>query len=70
MSLTKCPDCRRPSFVKADSCPNCERVFRPGKLRAQANAEERDFGRRTNSLFAGLFLIALAVLTFVVLRGT
>ncbi len=70
MSLTKCPDCRRLSFVKAHFCPNCEPVFRPGELRAQASAEERAFGRRTDSLFAGLFLIALAVLTFVVLGGT
>jgi hypothetical protein len=61
MSLTKCPACRRLNFVKAESCPSCERVFRPGELRA--------FGRRNNSLFAGLFLLMLAVLTFVVLRG-
>ena len=70
MSLTKCPDCRRLSFVKAESCPSCERVFRPGELRTQANAEESAFGRRNNSLFAALFLVGMAVLTFVVLRGT
>ena len=69
MSLTKCPDCHRLSFV-AESCPSCERVFRPGELRTQANAEERAFGGRNNSLFAALFLIALAALTFVMLRGT
>ncbi len=69
MSLTKCPDCRRLSFVGAESCPSCERAFRPGEMRAQANAEERAFGRRNNSLFAAVFLMALAVLVFVVLRG-
>jgi hypothetical protein len=69
MSLTKCPDCNRLSFVKAESCPSCERVFRPGELRARANAEERAFGRRSNGLFAALFLMALAALAFVVLRG-
>lgn len=62
MSLTRCPDCRRRlSFFKAESCPSCER--------SQANAEERAFGRRSNSLFAALFLFALAALTFVVLGG-
>ena len=69
MGLTKCPDCRRLSFVEATSCPSCERAFRPGEMRAQANAEERAFGRRNNSLFAAVFLMALAVLVFVVLRG-
>jgi hypothetical protein len=69
MSLTKCPDCRRLSFVEAESCPSGERVFRSGEMRAQANAEERAFGRRNNSLFAALFLMALAALAFVVLRG-
>ena len=69
MSLTQCPDCRGLSFVGAGSCPSCERAFRPGELRAQANAEERAFGRRNNSLFAALFLFALAALAFVVLRG-
>ena len=69
MSLTKCPDCRRLSFVEAESCPSCERAFRPGELRARANAEERAFGRRYNGLFAALFLLALAALAFVVLRG-
>ena len=33
------------------------------------DAEERTFSRRYSGLFAGLFLIALAVLAFVVLRG-
>ena len=69
MSLTTCPDCRRLSFVKAESCPSCARAFRPGELRARANAEERAFGRRNNSLFAALFLMVLAALVFVVLRG-
>jgi hypothetical protein len=69
MSLTKCPDCRL-SFVEAESCPSCARVFGPGELRAQANTEGWAFGRRNNSLFASLFLFALAVLAFVVLRGT
>jgi hypothetical protein len=65
----RCPDCRRLSFVEATSCPSCERTFRPGELRAQANAEERAFGRRNNSLFAAVFLMALAVFAFVALRG-
>jgi len=69
MGLTKCPDCRRLSFVKAESCPSCARAFRPGELGAQADAEERALGRRSNSLFAALFLFALAALAFVVLRG-
>ena len=69
MSLTKCPDCRRLSFVKAESCPNCERAFRPGELRAQADAEDSAFGRRSNGLFAALFLFAMAALAFAVLRG-
>jgi hypothetical protein len=38
-------------------------------MRARASAEERAFGRRNNSLFAALFLLALAALAFVVLRG-
>jgi hypothetical protein len=66
MSLTTCPDCRRLSFVRAESCPSCARA---GELRSQANAEERAFGRRSNGLFAALFLFALAALAFVVLRG-
>ena len=70
MSLTKCPDCNRLSFVDAESCPSCERVFRLGEMRAQAHADEWAFGRRNNSLFAALFLLALAALSFVVLRGT
>ncbi|MET0645436.1 MAG: hypothetical protein ABW208_02380 [Pyrinomonadaceae bacterium] len=70
MSLTTCPDCRRLSLDKDESCPSCERAFRSGEPRAQAAAEERAFGRRNNSLFAALFLITMAVLTFVVLRGT
>ena len=37
---------------------------------ARANAEGRAFGRRNDSLFAALFLVALVALTFVVLRGT
>ena len=69
MSLTKCPDCRRLSFVEGESCPGCARAFRPGELRAQSNAEERAYGRRSNGLFAALFLFALAALSFVVLRG-
>jgi hypothetical protein len=44
-------------------------MFRPGELRAKADAEERAFNRRYNGLFAGLFLIGPAVLAFVVLRG-
>jgi hypothetical protein len=54
----------------AESCPSCARAFRAGELRAQANAEEGAFGRRNNGLFAALFLMALAALTFLVLRGT
>ena len=70
MGLANCPDCHGLSFVKAETCPSCERVVRPGELRAQADAEGRAFGRRNNSLFAALFLLALAVLTFLMLRGT
>jgi hypothetical protein len=69
MSLTKCPDCRRLSFVKADSCPSCARVFRPGEIGPQADAENRAFVRRSNGLFAGLFLMALAAIAYVMLRG-
>ena len=70
MNLTKCPDCQRLSFVKVESCPGCNRAFRPGELQAQANREESSFGRKYNGLFAALFLIALAALAFVMLRGT
>jgi len=69
MSMTKCPDCHRLSFADAESCPGCERAFRPGELRAQANAEERSLGRRVNGVFAALFVAALAALAFVLLRG-
>jgi len=69
MSLTKCPDRRRLSFVGAESCQSCDPVFRQGEMRARANADERAFGRRNNSLFAALFLLAMAALAFVVLRG-
>lgn len=70
MSLTKCPHCRRLNFVKSGTCASCERIFRPGELRAKADAEARAFNRRYNGLFAALFLMLLAVLAFVVLRGT
>lgn len=70
MSLTTCPDCRRLSFVEAESCPDCERAFLPGEMRARANAVEGAFSRRFNGLFAAMFMAALAVLTFVALRGT
>ena len=70
MSLTKCPYCRRLNFVESGACAGCERMFRPGELRAQAEAEARAFNRRYNGLFAALFLMLLAVLAFVVLRGT
>jgi hypothetical protein len=69
MSLTKCPDCHHLSFVKAESCPSCERVFRPGELQTQANAEASAFGRRMNGLFGGLLLAALAAVVFVMFRG-
>lgn len=69
MSMTKCPDCHRLSFVKSESCPSCERAFRPGELRAQANAEEKSLGRRANGVFAALFLAALVALAFVMFRG-
>jgi hypothetical protein len=70
MSLNTCPDCRRPGFDKDEPCPSCAGAFRSGGPRARANAGERAFDRRNDSLFAALFLITLAVLTFVVLRGT
>ena len=70
MRLTRCPYCRRLTFVKSGTCASCNQVFRAGELRAKADAEEVAFGRRYNGLFAGLFLIPLAVLAFVVLRGT
>jgi hypothetical protein len=66
MSLNTCPDCRRPRFDKDESCPSCARAFRAGG----PGAGERAFGRRNDSLFAALFLITLALLTFIVLRGT
>jgi hypothetical protein len=44
-------------------------VFRPGELREKADAEDRVFNRKYKGLFAALFVIMLAVLTFVVLRG-
>ena len=69
MSLTRCPDCRRLSFVEAESCPSCGRAFGPGELRGRANADGVAFGRSNDSLFAALFLLALAALAFVVLRG-
>jgi hypothetical protein len=70
MSLTKCPYCRRLNFVKSGACASCERALRPGELKEEAGAEVRAFNRRYNGLFAGLFLMLLAVLAFVVLRGT
>jgi hypothetical protein len=69
MSLTKCPDCRRLSFVKAESSLSCERMFWPGELRAQANAEERAFGRRSDGVFAALITAALAAFAFVLIGG-
>ena len=69
MSLTRCPYCRRLNFVKSGTCASCERVFRPGELREKADAEDRVFNRKYKGLFAALFVIMLAVLTFVVLRG-
>ena len=69
MSLTRCPDCRRLGFAGAGSCPGCARAFGPGGLRALPDADGGALGRRNNSLFAALFLLALAALTFVVLRG-
>lgn len=70
MSLTKCPYCRRLNFVESGACASCERAFRSGELKEKAGEEVRAFNRRYNGLFAGLFLISLAVLAFVVLRGT
>jgi hypothetical protein len=70
MSLTRCPYCRRLNFVKSGTCAGCGRAFRTDELREKADAEERAFDRKYKGLFAGLFLISLAVLTFVVLRGT
>ena len=70
MSLNTCPDCRRPRSDKEESCPSRGRAFQPGEPRARADAGERVFGRSNDGLFAALFLITLAVLTFVVLRGT
>jgi hypothetical protein len=70
MSLTKCPYCRRLNFVESGACASCERTLRPGELRARVGAAARAFNRRHNGLFAALFLMLLAVLAFVVLRGT
>jgi hypothetical protein len=66
MSLTKCPYCCRLNFVESGACASCERAFRPGELQEKAGAEVRAFNRK----YDGLFLMLLAVLAFVVLRGT
>ena len=70
MSLTTCPYCRRLNFAKAETCATCERVFRPGELQAKADAEDKALKRKYNGLLAALFVMVLAVLAFVVLRGT
>lgn len=69
MSMTKCPDCRRLSFVAAESCQNCGRAFGPAELRAQANDEEMSLGKKVNGAFAALFLSALTAAAFVMPRG-
>jgi hypothetical protein len=56
-------------FLKSEPCPGCARLSGAGQLRARANADGPGFGGRNSSLFVGLFLMALAVLAFVVLRG-
>jgi hypothetical protein len=69
MSLTKCPDCRRLTFVDALSCPSCGEAFRPGVLGAQAATEERGFNRRCGALFVSAVLLSAAgALLFVTLR--
>lgn len=69
MSLTKCPDCRRLTFIDALSCPSCGEAFRPGVLGAKAAGEERGFNRRCGALFlSALVLAAVGTLLFVILR--
>lgn len=68
MCLTKCPDCRRLTFVAATSCPSCEKEFQPGALRAKAEAEEKTFKRKCAAPFIIALLSLLVVLLFVVLR--
>jgi len=62
MSLTHCPNCSRPCFTDAASCPNCLQTFQPGLLEAAAVAEEKVFSAKTNALFFSLFVIWVAVL--------
>ena len=68
MSLTKCPACRRLTFIDALACPSCGEAFRPGALRAKATAEDRGFNRRCGALFLSVLLLgtvaALLVTTF------
>jgi hypothetical protein len=69
MSLTKCPDCRRLTFIDALSCPSCGQAFRPGVLRAKAATEERGFNRRCGALFlSALLLGTVAALLLTTLR--
>lgn len=69
MSMTKCPDCRRLTFIDAPSCPGCGEAFEPGALRAKAAAEESGFNRRRGALFlSALLLSAVGALLFVVIR--
>jgi ribosomal protein L32 len=69
MSLTKCPDCRRLTFIDAPSCPSCGEAFRPGTLRAKAATEERGFNRRCGALFlSALLLGTVGTLLFVIPR--
>jgi hypothetical protein len=69
MSLTKCPACRRLTFIDASSCPSCGDAFRPGALRAKAAAEERGFNRRCGALFlSALLLTAVAASLFAIFR--
>jgi uncharacterized membrane protein YvbJ len=65
MSLTQCPNCHRQCFTDALFCPSCGQTFKPGKLEAQAFANERRFTTKVNALFLSLFLASLAVLVFV-----
>jgi hypothetical protein len=56
MSLTGFPDCRRLSFVSAESCANCGLLFVPGSLQLKNDREERTFQKSALATFSVLLL--------------